>query len=187
MANPSPIVQGRACGACSLCCKVLSISELSKPQGLWCKHCEIGRGCKIYDGRPAECRTFYCSYLTSADLEEHWFPANSKLVVVSELDGARVAIYVDPGSAGAWRKEPFYSKIKHISQFGADRNIQVVVCIGKRAIVVFPDAEVDLGIIADDERIVTRRSKSGTGIKLEALKLRADDPGSQVGFSWTVL
>src|SRR5436305_14221849 len=42
----------RSCGDCTLCCKLLSITELEKPIGKWCPHCEIGKGCKIYDCRP---------------------------------------------------------------------------------------------------------------------------------------
>ena len=180
----SPIILGRSCGSCKLCCKVLSIVELQKPKDQWCRHCEIGRGCKIYEDRPDECRNFYCGYLTSPDLKDHWFPATSKLVVVSELDGARVAIHVDPGRPHAWREEPFYSEIKQLSEFGAEQNHQVVVTIARRAIVIFPDRDVDLGIIADDERIITRRSRSAAGIVLEALKLKADDPliaGTEAG------
>jgi hypothetical protein len=54
---------GRSCGGCTMCCKVLGITELQKPVGKWCKHCEIGYGCRIYETRPAECRTFHCAWL----------------------------------------------------------------------------------------------------------------------------
>lgn len=172
----TPIIQGRACGTCTLCCKVMSIEELGKPQGSWCKHCDIGRGCKIYPDRPGECRTFYCGYLTWPMLEDHWFPAKSKLVVVSELDDTRIAIHVDPGRQSAWQQEPYYSEIKHWSALASEQMHQVVVCIGKRAIVVFPDREVDLGVIADDELIITSETRSAAGMKLDAMKLKADDP-----------
>lgn len=172
----TPIIEGRACGGCTLCCKVLSITELQKPQGTWCKHCDVGKGCKIYDDRPDECRTFYCGYLAWDAVGEEWFPAKSKMVVVAELEGARVAIHVDPGRPGAWREKPFYSAIKHWSAEAARHMHQVVVMIGKRAIVVFPDSEVDLGEIADDERIITSERRTLSGVQLEAHKLKADDP-----------
>jgi hypothetical protein len=35
-----------------MCCKVLGITELQKPVGKWCPHCDIGKGCKIYESRP---------------------------------------------------------------------------------------------------------------------------------------
>lgn len=176
MVGDIPVIEGRACGTCTLCCKVLSINALDKPQGQWCGHCEVGRGCRVYDTRPEECRSFYCGFLTWPVLGEHWFPARSKMVVTSELEGARVAIHVDPGRATAWQQEPFYSEIKHWSVLASERMHQVVVCIGKRAIVVFPDREVDLGTVADDERIITSERRSVVGTRFEALKLKADDP-----------
>ena len=172
----SPVIAGRQCGTCTLCCKVLSIQELEKPQGEWCPHCAVGRGCNVYDKRPEECRTFYCGYLTWPVLDEHWFPAKSKMVVVSEVEGTRVAVHVDPGRATAWRQEPYYSEIKQWSVLASRNMHQVVVCIGKRSIVIFPDREVDLGMVADDERIITSETRTAAGMRLDALKLKADDP-----------
>ena len=37
---------------CTACCKILKIRELNKPANTWCKHCNIGVGCGIYDSRP---------------------------------------------------------------------------------------------------------------------------------------
>ena len=57
---------GRACGACSLCCKLLQIDEpeLKKPANEWCRHCRPGKGgCAIYDERPPVCRDFACEWL----------------------------------------------------------------------------------------------------------------------------
>ena len=56
----------RACGDCTLCCKVMAIEELAKPAGQWCRHCKPGRGCLIYDSRPAECSAFDCLWLIDA-------------------------------------------------------------------------------------------------------------------------
>jgi len=169
-------VPGRACGTCTLCCKVLSIKELAKPQGKWCLHCEAGRGCRIYNARPLECEQFYCGYLSWSAMGIHWFPRESKLVVVSELDGNRIAVHVDPGCPHAWRQEPYYSEIKHWSVLALQSMNQVVVCVGQRAIVVLPDRDVDLGVVAPDERIVTAEVRSRSGRRIEALKLKADDP-----------
>jgi hypothetical protein len=35
-----------------MCCKVLPIAALEKPEQSWRTHCDIGKGCRIYaDGR----------------------------------------------------------------------------------------------------------------------------------------
>ncbi len=60
----------RECGSCTLCCKLLGVKELNKPQGEWCKHCDIGKGCKIYDSRPNECRNFTCMWIVGMLPEE---------------------------------------------------------------------------------------------------------------------
>ena len=55
------LVEGRECGTCVACCKILEINkpELKKPAGVLCQHC-TGIGCGIYAARPAICRTWYC-------------------------------------------------------------------------------------------------------------------------------
>jgi hypothetical protein len=109
-------------------------------------------------------------------VDEQWFPARSKLVIVSELDGHRIAVHVDPGRPNAWREQPFYDEVKRWSALAAQDRHQVVVCIGNRAIVILPDQDIDLGLIASDERIITIETKGPTGNRLEAMKMKADDP-----------
>jgi hypothetical protein len=170
------IVSGRACGACTLCCKVLGIPEIDKPKGEWCQHCDIGRGCGIYSDRPAVCRAFHCGYLTMPALGAHWFPARSKMIITSEFEGEQIAIQVDPSRPTAWREQPYYGEIKQWARAAAKDLQQVVVCIAKRQIVILPDEDVDLGEIAQDERIVIGEVVENGRLKLRAMKLRADDP-----------
>lgn len=184
----APIAPGRRCGACTLCCKVLSIEAFAKPKGKWCGHCAVGKGCKIYSDRPEECRTFSCGYLQTPELGEEWLPAHSKIVLVSELNGKRIAAHVDPGRPAAWREEPYYSILKGWARVAATVMDQVIVQIGYRAIVILPDEDVDLGEIGDDERIVTGEVRTPFGPRLRAMKMRKDDPriaGQPVGTVFT--
>jgi hypothetical protein len=50
----------RACGTCTACCHVFAVKAVASPQYTWCRECEVGVGCRIYDARPEECRGFYC-------------------------------------------------------------------------------------------------------------------------------
>lgn len=170
------IIEGRSCGSCTLCCKILSIAELNKPQGDWCRYALVGKGCSIYPDRPSECRTFLCGYLSWPVAGEHWQPAKCKMVIVSELDGQRIGVHVDPGRPSAWREQPFYDELKQMAKIGARDNIQVVVCIKNRAIVILPDRDVDLGPVADDERIVSGVTIEAGVERFEAYKMKADDP-----------
>lgn len=172
----NPVAPGRACDGCTLCCKVLSIEELRKPKGIWCEHCSVGVECRIYDRRPRECSSFYCGFLQLGFLSEEWRPSKSKIVLVAELDGKRIAAHVDPGRPDAWKSEPYYSQLKEWAVKAVPDMHQVVVCIGSRAIVILPDRDVDLGVIADDELIVTAEIQTPTGLRLEALKINRADP-----------
>jgi hypothetical protein len=172
----SPIVVGRSCGTCTLCCKILAITELKKPQGVWCSHCKPGRGCLIYSDRPTECRTFHCGYLTQVELGDEWKPDHSKIVLVAELDGNRIAAHVDPQRPDAWRREPYYSTFKEWAESAVPYRGQIVACVGRHMYMIFPDRDVDLGIVSDDQLIVTGERTTSHGIVLEAFKISKDDP-----------
>src|SRR5262249_4536517 len=154
------VVPGRACGNCSLCCKLLRIDELKKPAGTWCPHCAPGRGgCKIYPNHPQECQRFYCSWLISDDLGPEWRATTCKVVVFSEGDGNRVAVHVDPGFPDAWQQEPYYSQFKEWSRTAVDEMRQVVVYLRKKAIVILPNKEVDLGEVEPGDQIIVGELK----------------------------
>jgi hypothetical protein len=44
---------------------------------------------------------------------------------------------------------------------------------------ILPDREVDLGIVAEDELIITGERPTPLGVKLEAFKIHKDDPRAQ--------
>ena len=51
----------RKCEDCNLCCKLPEIPSINKKSYSWCKSCDIGIGCKIYDNKPKKCNEFsYC-------------------------------------------------------------------------------------------------------------------------------
>lgn len=53
----------RSCGDCTACCKPYPVPEIGKKSGVWCEFCDPGKGCGIYEKRPAECRDFRCMWL----------------------------------------------------------------------------------------------------------------------------
>jgi len=65
------------------------------------------------------------------------------------------------------------NQFKQIAELLAHR---VVVRAGRRAIVILSHEDVDLGIVGDDELIVTGETKTPFGPKLRALKIKRDDP-----------
>ena len=159
----SPLLPGRACGDCTMCCKLLAIEALRKPVGAWCAHCDAGKGCRIYDGRPQECRDYYCAYLTWPDVAEAWRPSRSKIILDFDPTGQSLRAHVDPGRPGAWKAEPYYSQLKRWAARSGAGQFLVVVMIDDRAIVVLPDRDIDLGRIGPGETIATEQTRTPGG------------------------
>ena len=161
-ANPIGLVPGRACGDCTLCCKLLAIDALNKPSGSWCTHCAPGKGCTVYADRPAECRTFHCCWLTTSDLGPEWKPTRAKMVLYLEGEKNVLGVRVDPGDPAAWRREPYFRQLKEYAIAAADR-MRVVVYVGKRVIVILPNKEVDLGVMQPGDQLLVRETRTANG------------------------
>ncbi len=171
----SGAVAGRQCRGCTLCCKLMGIVEIDKPAGVWCPHCLADSGCGIYERRPGECRRYNCLYLTDAGIPEAWYPARSKMVLAVELGGDRLTAYVDGGRSDAWKAEPYHSQLRAWARRAVTRNRQILVRIGKKVIVILPDRDVDLGVVGDDELVVTQYNPTSFGVTAEAFKVKKDD------------
>jgi hypothetical protein len=143
MADPS---QPRACGACSLCCKLLPVAALEKPHEKWCAHCRPGAGCAIYESRPETCRSFACHWLADPAAGEYWAPLSSRMVV--QITGGHDATYrrfvdvhIDRGATDAWRREPYAADLRRMS---ADPRTLVRVFQGRRSFIVQPGEVLEM-------------------------------------------
>ena len=165
-------LQNRECGDCSMCCKLMEITELEKPAGRWCQHVVKKKGCRIYDDRPASCAAFMCGYLVWPLAEEYWRPSKSKMVTVME-DENRMAIYVDPSMPNIWKSEPYYEDILSWGYQAYKSNQQLVVSVNRHMFAILPDGPFDLGFVAENQVVVTGQSSDGSFI---AEKVEADDP-----------
>ncbi len=151
----SDIVPGRSCANCTLCCKVLSIPALLKPRGIVCGQCDWGKGCRIYARRPGACADFDCSYLLSPALGEEWKPTTAHLVLGYMTDADVILVFTDPDHPSAWRKEPYFSRIKKWA--ASTENGYVLVRETTRALALLGAEEFDLGAVRADQVVV--RSK----------------------------
>lgn len=145
MSKPSEFVPGRSCGKCTMCCKLMEVREIDKDDGIWCKHVLQGRGCGIYETRPASCRTFLCGWLSTEALDEAWYPARSELILVSKEGG--LTALVDPSRPEVWREELYYAQLKAWSRQMSPKGMIVLVKVGLRAVVLLPDEDIELGIV----------------------------------------
>lgn len=140
-------VPGRACGTCGMCCKLPVVVELNKPRNQWCVNAEIGKGCKIYDTRPGECRAFMCEWIINAQLSDAWKPERCKFIIASQ--GNELNVFVDLATPNAWRAPEFYPTLKKVATELVKKNQIMIVLIGERRIVVLPDRDEDLGNIGN--------------------------------------
>lgn len=147
-------MSGKTCGDCGLCCKLLGIQALDKAPGAWCRHYKRGSGCGQYAMRPDACRGFECLWLQSEKLDDAWKPNRAKFVMYTERQDKRLNVVVDPATPSAWKSDPYYSRLKAMSQ-RAYHGHELVVAIGDQRIVIFPEEDVDLGIMNPDHRIVS--------------------------------
>lgn len=127
------------CGACSMCCKLLRIKPLDKPENKWCTHCLVGKGCTIYETRPEPCRDFVCMYIQpgNEDIPEALRPDKCKVMFYRKVvtDGSLpssagpVAFgVIDPMYPDAYRKPLVWDVIcSHVTAMGE----LYLICGGK--------------------------------------------------------
>jgi hypothetical protein len=164
----------RTCGSCGLCCKLVAVEELGKPAHQWCEHFAPGKGCGIYADRPGECRTFRCLWLMRPQLGEEWRPNRSRMVLYFSHDGTHLIANVDPAHPGVWRHSPYYETLHGWAKRGAGPGMDVIVKVGSRMFALLPDRDVDLGTMAEGERLRLTRIVSDEGISIVARRVGSD-------------
>jgi hypothetical protein len=170
-----PLVPGRICGTCSMCCKVYSINELNKPAGRWCIHSLPGRGCADHDNRPSSCRQFFCSWLVDPNLGPEWKPEVCHFVLSADAAFRALVVKVDPGRPFAWRQEPYYSVLRQYSEAFFRINQKVLVNVMGHITVILPENDVTIGRLGPGAQIDIWREGSsyGAGLRQVAAVHRA--------------
>jgi hypothetical protein len=105
-----------SCGTCTACCKIFPLPHLNKKANTWCVHCDVGKGCKIYETRVGACRTFECVWLVSQTREEampeELRPDKSKVVFSGTTNEWIIAATTMDGYPLAWREKGVRGIIK---------------------------------------------------------------------------
>ncbi|HYD37369.1 MAG TPA: hypothetical protein VEA60_07135, partial [Allosphingosinicella sp.] len=165
-----------ACGACTLCCKTIAVEELGKPPGLECPHSRRCKGCAIYESRPASCRAFHCEWRLSSALGPEWRPDRARFALMVTATG-HLAACVDPAFPSAWRRAPYYGALRRWARERASDPWSpwpgVDVWIGRRCILLLPDGEQDLGLVAAEDEVRIESRMTGAGPIWSAEKFTA--------------
>lgn len=75
--------------------------------GDWCPHCEVGKGCKVYDSRPKDCENYACMWLQLREagkpISDDLRPDRCKVIVDAAADGLDHYVRTDPSRPDAWK------------------------------------------------------------------------------------
>ena len=153
----------RACGTCTMCCKVYRIPILNKQEGKWCTHCAIGSGCRIYEDRPEQCRSFVCLWLQDMTMPPEWKPEISKMVLSIYPTTGFIYVQVDPGTPFAWRKEPYFSRLKAMAEHLLKDRRHVLVFVNGNATLIMPTGPVPIGPMSPEDGFVVRETFTAKG------------------------
>ncbi len=98
----------RGCDGCTACCKLMQVRELDKGPDVWCRHCTIGVGCKVYASRPQSCRDFECVWLQTQQgknpLAPELRPDKSRVVISTTNGGEDIVLNVGADRPDAWAR-----------------------------------------------------------------------------------
>ena len=110
----------RACGTCTLCCRLPYIDALATRAKDWCRLCIDGEGCRIYEQRPQLCRDFLCLWRTDAALGDAWDPARSRMMIYRQ--GPQITVLVDPDFPEIWKQAPYAETLQRWAREGEGGN-----------------------------------------------------------------
>jgi len=167
-AQPAP---GRACGACTLCCKVFDVPDVESVAGKWCRHVKAGRGCGIHETRPRHCRAFHCFWMTESWIGPEWKPDRAKMVLSLDPGTRSMNVQVDPGQANAWRQQPYYAQLKRWAAASLPLKRFVLVHLNKHTTVVLPDRDVALGVFEPGDRLISTERLTPSGLNVEVKRV----------------
>jgi hypothetical protein len=162
--TPAP---GRACGSCTLCCKVYKVAAIDKLAGRWCQHCTPGRGCGIYETRPEQCRDFFCLWMTEGTIPEEWKPERSKMVLTIFPENGFIYVQVDPGAPQAWKKQPYYGQLHQWAADNLSKGVHVLVFVNETATLIMPQQDLPLGQMKPTDGFSVRGKMGPTGVVYE--------------------
>jgi hypothetical protein len=155
--SENPLVPGRICGSCTMCCTVVGVEELNKPAGVTCSHVVAGKGCAIRDQRPRSCRQFFCGWRLDPNIDSLWKPDISGFVLTISLRYGAMLVMVDPTRPLAWKVQPYYGRLKEWSARAFREDKRIVAVVGSDATVLLPDRDVPVGVLGPDDEIVLSR------------------------------
>jgi len=76
---------------------------------------------------------------------EEWKPERSKIVLTLFPGNGFIYVQVDPGSPQAWRKAPYYDKLRAMARTLLEQGRHIVVFVNDVATLIMPEEAIALG------------------------------------------
>jgi len=120
----------RKCGLCRLCCVLLAVDEIGKPDNTPCKHL-CRKGCSIYKTKPDSCTAWSCRWrlgdvptnIDRPDRSHVILDVKQEELIDDETIVRAEVIWCDPDHRDAWLEQPVLEYIMLLANF----NIATVV------------------------------------------------------------
>lgn len=117
-----------------MCCEVLRIEALGKPELTPCPHMQ--GGCTIYADRPTACREFFCGWRALSFVGLHWYPPDSGMMVFPMATEKRLTVHVDPARADAWQQAPYAADLANWARAARRMGMRLSVVVGREEVAV---------------------------------------------------
>jgi hypothetical protein len=123
----------KECGECTWCCFFCDIPEYDSPVNQYCRNCDVGHGCKIYEDRKGVCKDFECFWKLEALIPDYLRPDKCGVMFEVPNNCKTFVGYVDPNNYERWKEQ----RVQILIQKIIDINHPVVIFqgIGKDNIV----------------------------------------------------
>jgi hypothetical protein len=135
---------GRSCGDCNLCCKIPGVGAVGKKNLTWRPHCDIGKGCRIYETRPEECRDFRCLWLDDESLPPEFDPRRARFIAY--FKDKCLVIDCDAAARNIHRDKKYAALFAHLAAKLEPHGGFVSICYGEHMIAMTPRDIFDLGM-----------------------------------------
>ena len=112
------------------------------------------------------CRQFFCTWLLDPTFGPEWKPEVARFVLSAKI--RVLTVIVDPGMPLAWKRAPYYSRLKQLSERLFAEKKRVVVNVKEHITVILPDRDVPLGVVPPVVGIAIWREGSSYGARLQA-------------------
>lgn len=133
------LVEGRTCGGCTECCRLLHVEAFGKREFEECAHAIKGEGCNGYETfQPENCRKYQCSWLAGVGPEDHRPDRIGFLINVTD---EMCAFY--EGRPGALSTE---AGIRAVRNLAVHRRVGIVYETGERMYLTAKKVEENEGV-----------------------------------------